>query len=213
VEECYSRALWKFGKTYSLDQLVKEIMKDELFFKNSKGGVTFSGGECLFRVDDEIEQLYAAIRGLGVSIGVDTCGHVPWNNIERILPYTDFFLWDIKLLDPERHREYTGADNALILNNLRKLSSGYDSDIFIRYPLIPDINDTDEDIEKVGFFLRSLGNIREIHYLPFHHLGKNRYLYSGRPYLMEGAERQSWEKLRHICDLTARYGIPCRVVG
>lgn len=213
TQECDSGALWKYGKPYTRDQLLAEIMKDKIFFKHSGGGVTLSGGECLLRVDDEMEALYAAVHEAGVTIGVDTCGCVPWGHIERILPYTDFFLWDIKLLDPDRHRELTGADNQLILDNLRKLSFLYDIDLYIRYPLIPGINDTDEDIMELCLYLQSLAEFRELHYLPFHHLGRNRYLYCGKPYQMEDAKRQTQERLLHICTLTSEFGIPCRVVG
>lgn len=213
TQECYSGALWKYGKPYTKDQLLNEILKDKAFYKHSGGGVTFSGGECLLQVNDEMVELYAAIHEAGISIGIDTCGCVPWEHIERILPYTSFFLWDIKLLDGERHKEFTGADNQLIFDNLQKLSSLYDVDINIRYPLIPEVNDTDEDIRKLCLFLQGLAKFREVHYLPFHHLGKNRYLYCGKPYLMGDAERQSDEKLLHICALTSEYGIPCKVVG
>lgn len=213
TQECYSGALWKYGKPYTGGELFAEIMKDRPFFKHSCGGVTFSGGECLLQVGDEMEALYASIKEEGVSIGVDTCGFVPWSNIERILPYTDFFLWDIKLIDPDRHKKLTGADNKLILDNLRNLSSIYGAKLFIRYPLIPGINDTDEDIIGLCLFLQSIGGFSEVHYLPFHHLGKNRYLYCGKPYLMGDTKRQSQEQLLHICSLTSEFGILCKVVG
>lgn len=211
--ECFSGALWKYGKPFTLEKLLEEILKDTAFFRHSGGGVTFSGGECLMQVNDEMVELYAALHRAGVTIGIDTCGHVPWTNIQRILPYTSFFLWDIKLLDPDRHKQYTGVDNRLILSNLRALSSAGSAQLYIRCPLIPEINDSDQDIEALCRLLQELDQYEEVHFLPFHHLGMNRYLYCGRPYLMGSAQRQSDQKLAHICQLARSHGVPCRIVG
>jgi pyruvate formate lyase activating enzyme len=216
TEECYSKSLWKYGNLYSGEELFTEALKDKPFFKNSGGGITLSGGECLLHVDDELVQFCARLNEEGVSVGIDTCGHVPFKNIERVLPFTEFFLWDIKVLNPVLHKQVTGVDNSLIIENLRNVASITSSaakDLYIRYPLVPTINDSKKDIEQLCIFLKELKDFKELHLLPFHHLGANRYIYSGKEYLLQGLALQSREKLAQTLEIPKSYGIPCRIVG
>ncbi|MCD8100424.1 MAG: glycyl-radical enzyme activating protein [Oscillospiraceae bacterium] len=215
AEVCYSRALWVYGKQYTAQQLACEIIKDKLFFKNSGGGVTLSGGECLMSVNDEFVEMCSLVRDEDVSIGIDTCGYVPWHTFERILEFTDLFLYDIKILNSEKHKEFTGVGNELILENLDKLTKlkTYKPEIVIRYPLIPGVNDTDEDISQLCTYLSKMENISELNFMPYHHLGMSRYKFSGKEYLMGSAERQSNERLAQICEIADSMGINNRIVG
>lgn len=213
VVECYAKALWKYGTEYTVEQLEAEILKDKVFYDKSEGGATFSGGECLLSAGEEMERIFASLKKQGVNICVDTCGHVPWENIELLLPYIDSFLWDIKLMDAAKHKEFTGAGNDLILENLSKVDALSVAELYIRVPLIPGVNDTDREIEEICRFLKRLKHIKELHFLPYHHFGQNRYYFCGRENPMPGLERQSREKLEHILGIAEKNGLPARLVG
>src|SRR5699024_10366870 len=116
-----------------------------MFYEQSGGGVTLSGGEVMLQSPEYIEALTKQLHKKGFNIAIDTCGYAPWENYERILPYVDTFLYDIKLIDPERHKKYMGQDNALILENLKKLSEA-GARINLRLPLIVPVNTEDSDI-------------------------------------------------------------------
>ncbi len=212
VPQCFSKALWQYGTPWEAAALAKEILKDRAFFENSGGGVTFSGGEPLLHADQEMETLYQILKEEGIQIGVDTCGCVPWQNIQKLRPYTDFYLWDLKHMDPAEHRRLTGGDLSLILDNLKRLDD-LGAKIIIRYPLIPDTNDAPSDLAAVARQVKCLRHVEEVHLLPFHHMGKNRYQNSGRPYPMEGAPLMSRDLIIKKMDYLQSCGIPCRIVG
>lgn len=129
-------------------------------------------------------QLLRVLKEEGVGVGIDTCGHVPWTNIEHLLPYIDFFLWDIKHMDPERHKERTGASNILILDNLRTVSNR-GIPVYVRIPVIPGFNDSEENIRATCEFAQELPSVVEVDLLPLHHFGKARYASLDRPYPIE----------------------------
>ena len=108
------------GKEYTVDEVLKEILKDKTFYDNSGGGVTFSGGECMLQIDF-LEEILKECKKNGIHTAVDTAGHVPFEFFERIIPYTDLFLYDVKCFDSDKHRQYTGVENQLILKNLKRL--------------------------------------------------------------------------------------------
>ena len=112
------------------------ILKDKLFYDTSGGGVVFSGGEVLANVNDEFISLLSELKEDGVSIGLDTCGYAPKDILARVLPYTDYFLWDLKQMDKEKHRTFTGVDNRLILDNLR-YADACGAEFYLRCPVIP----------------------------------------------------------------------------
>ena len=215
VKACTARALTIIGRDWDPDALAAEIMKDKVFFDSSGGGVTFSGGEPLLFVDDEMERLYRTLKEGGVSIGVDTTGCVPWSRIERLLPYIDFFLWDLKCMDPERHKRLTGADNTLILENLRKVDERapeFGTQVYIRCVQVPGMTDDDENLIRTCRWLLPLSCVRELDLLNFHNLGSNRYRYTGRvsPVLeLQPLEQTEMERKR---TLVQKEGIPCRIV-
>ena len=155
-------------------------MKDDVIYKQSGGGVTLSGGEPLL-YPDFTRELTSALKGEGISIGVDTCGQVPWVNVQAVLSNIDFFLWDIKHMNPEKHAEFTGVSNELILNNARAVSEE-NIPIYIRVPVIPGYNDSEENIRATADFARNLSSVVEISLLPLHHLGKSRYDSLNRDY-------------------------------
>ncbi len=166
------------GKEYTVDEVLCEVLKDKTFYENSGGGVTFSGGECMLQLD-ALEAILKACRGNGIHTAVDTAGHVPYESFERILPYTDLFLYDIKCIDSDRHKHYTGVGNELILENLKKLLNK-GAPVWIRIPIIPTVNDTVEEMKRIKAFLNSCPLSEKVELLPYHAMGEHKYAAIGK---------------------------------
>ncbi len=166
------------GKEYTVDEVFAEIIKDKSYYDNSGGGVTFSGGECMLQVDF-LAEILKKCKENSIHTAVDTAGHIPFKSFERILPYTDLFLYDIKTLDPEKHKQYTGVGNELILENLKKLFKA-NANILIRVPIIPNINDSIEEMRLIKEFLDKNGIPKKIELLPYHAMGENKYAAIGK---------------------------------
>ncbi|HWR28727.1 MAG TPA: glycyl-radical enzyme activating protein [Negativicutes bacterium] len=179
VNSCLRSAREIAGYTASVAELVAEIEKDRVFYEQSGGGVTLSGGEVLCQ-SQAAEALAIACKTRGIHVAIDTCGHVPYENLARLLDCTDLFLYDLKHLDPSLHKEYTGQDNRLILDNLCRLSA-IGAAIFLRIPLIEGFNAGDEHINALAEFCRNL-TVRQIDLLPYHNTGSSKYQRVGRPY-------------------------------
>ena len=161
------------GKEYTLDEVLGEILKDRAFYESSGGGVTFSGGECMLQIDF-LEEILKKCKENGIHTAVDTAGHVPYEHFERIIPYTDLFLYDVKCYDSEKHKEYTGVGNELILENLAKLLR-FAKSVWVRIPIIPDVNDTEEEISAISRFLKENGKPEKVELLPYHAMGEHKY--------------------------------------
>lgn len=160
-----------YGEEYDVNSLVNEVLKDEKFFTESGGGVTLSGGECLAQPDFAISAAKKLYKK-GTSVYVDTCGYVHKDVFERIIPYVDKFLYDIKAIDSDVHKKCTGMDNKLILENLQFLSEK-NCRIEIRYPLVKGYNDGECD--KIGSFLKNLKGISKVKVLQYHNFASSRY--------------------------------------
>ncbi len=161
------------GKVYTVNEVFNEVIKDKAFYENSGGGVTFSGGECMLQIDF-LAEILKKCKENNIHTAVDTAGCVKFENFEKILPYTDLFLYDIKCFDSETHKKYVGADNALILENLKKLFEK-NAKIRIRIPVIKGVNDTLEEMRKIRDFLKKAGTPEKIELLPYHKMGENKY--------------------------------------
>lgn len=161
------------GKEYTVDEVMREILKDKVFYENSGGGVTFSGGECMLQIDF-LEEILKVCKENGIHTAVDTAGHVPYEYFERILPYTNLFLYDVKCYDSEKHKKYTGVRNELILENLKKLLATGKS-VWVRIPIIPTVNDTVEEIQRIKAYISSCGKPEKIELLPYHAMGEHKY--------------------------------------
>ena len=166
------------GKKYTVDEVFAEIIKDKAFYDNSGGGVTFSGGECMLQIDFLCEILKKCKEN-GIHTAVDTAGYTPFESFEKILPYTDLFLYDIKCFDNEKHKKYVGVENELILENLKKLFQA-NAKIWIRIPVISDVNDSAEEMQSIKAFLNQNGKPEKIELLPYHAMGENKYAAIGR---------------------------------
>ncbi len=173
---CPTGALRLYGESFTVGELLPLLLRDKPFF-GEKGGVTFSGGECLAQADFAVE-LAESLDREGVGVYIDTCGFVSRDAFERILPFADCFLFDVKAIDPSVHLRCTGHTNAPILENLRFLVRSR-AKIEVRYPLVCGFNDG--ECEKIGEFLSSLGGIEKIKVLQYHSLARSRYEALGLP--------------------------------
>ena len=194
---CPSDARRLCGRAYTAQEVFAEIIRDRAYYDRSGGGATFSGGECMLQIDFLAEILSMCNKN-GVHTAVDTAGHVPYERFERILPHTDLFLYDLKLLDPEKHRRYTGVSNGLILENLNRLfASG--AKIWIRIPVIPGVNDNAVEMANIKAWLDRAGVPEKVELLPYHAMGENKYRALGRePQLFQPPDAEKMEQLRAI---------------
>jgi len=174
---------------------MEEIRKDLVFYQESRGGVTFSGGEPLGQIDF-LYDLLLLCQKEGIHRAVDTSGYAPWSDVEYILPLVDLWLYDLKLLNEEKHKKYTGVSNQLILENLKRLSSSGVA-IEVRIPLIPGINDNEEELIEMVRFLDSL-KIKRVSILPFHRMGLDKYTRLGLENSMKDVEAISETELEKI---------------
>ena len=160
------------GRAWTVEEVIREVMQDLIFYEESGGGVTFSGGEPLMQIEF-LTELLAASKTNGLHTAVDSSGCVAWEKLARILPWTDLFLYDLKIIDDDEHQKYTTASNVLILENLEKLTkSGIP--LRIRIPLIPGITDTAQNIADLLQYLSGLKNITGIGLLPYNQLGEDK---------------------------------------
>ena len=179
VDACLPGALELYGKETSVKDALATVLEDRTFYDQSSGGCTLSGGEPLLQ-PDFCAALCQELRQAGIHCAIDTSGAVPWAAFETVLPHTDLFLYDLKHLDDQRHREYTGAGNQRILENLRRLAA-QDVPLEVRLPLIPGINDAPAHLQSVGEFLLSLPSTPSVRLLPYHSLARSKYEAIGRP--------------------------------
>jgi pyruvate formate lyase activating enzyme len=186
-------------------QVLAEIERDRTFFEGSGGGATFTGGEPLAQ-PLFLKELLSACREAGISTVVDTCGHAPWQVLNEIRPLVDLFLYDLKLIDPLRHLQWTGVPNSLILSNLRGLA-GAGSRVRVRIPLIPGINDDEPNLRLAGEFLSSLGNVPPVELLPYHHIAAGKYASLGRDYALSGLQSPGAEEVKASAAILREYGL------
>ena len=170
---CVYEALEIVGREATVQEVMEEIEKDRIFFDESGGGITFSGGEPLMQMDF-LETLLKEIKKKNIHVTLDTSGYVSFEDLERISDKVDLFLYDLKIMDEGKHEKYTGVSNKLILENLRKLSE-IGKSIAVRIPLISGINDDNHNIQMFVEYLHGLKNIKQISLLAYHRGGCEKY--------------------------------------
>ena len=208
---CSSKARVIKGEDMTEECVLEQIDEDIPFYRNSGGGVTFSGGEPLLKAGF-VADIAADYRRKGLSTAVETCGCVPWENIETVKNWIDIFLYDIKFVDHEKHITYCGRSNVQILENLRRLC--ITNDVIVRIPLIPGVNDTVSDIDKLCKYLTEIRNeIKGIQCLPYHDLGISKYEALGKEYELEHVKVPDQEHLERICEQFAGYGLDVQLGG
>lgn len=181
------------GKEYTVDEVLKEVIKDKVFYEHSNGGVTVSGGEPLIQIDF-IEELLKKLKENNIHTAVDTCGAVSFENLKRVAPYTDVFLYDLKVMDDEKHKEFVGISNKLILENLKKLSLIHNN-INLRMIIVEGVNADEKHIEDTLKFIENL-NIKKINLLPYHDIAKHKYKKLNMIYEDNKMKKPSEEKMQ-----------------
>lgn len=201
------------GKYYTVDNILEILHKEKVFMNQSKGGVTFSGGEPMFQFEFLLEALKACKKN-GFHTAVDTSGYSSGENYKSIIPFTDLFLFDIKHLDDARHIGSTGVSNAGILDNYRLLlKSG--KDIMVRVPVIPGFNDDPDHLERLKHFLikTKTVSLKKINLLSFHKTGSSKYKKFKIPYRMEGVEPPTNEKMQKLKEFFMETGVKVKIGG
>ena len=172
VDFCLQNARQIAGQPFSASDTLNQLLADQVFYEQSGGGITFSGGEPLTHID-VLEPLAVECKRRGLHVCIDTCGHAPAESLQRILPHADLFLFDLKHMDPIQHQRYTGQDNRLILDNLRSLSDAA-ANIFLRLPLIEGINADAANVSATLAFAKTI-RLRQVNLLPYHATGRSKY--------------------------------------
>ena len=180
TQVCYAGALEISGKRMTVNEVMAEIERDLPFYDRSGGGVTFSGGEPLLQ-RKFLTALLQECQKRDIHTIVDTCGYVNWETLEGVRGYVDIFLYDIKMMDGERHKRYTGVSNRLILANLRRLAES-GAQVIVRIPIIPGINDDRENLQDSADLIVKLPNITHVELMAYHDIAKAKYESLGMTY-------------------------------
>lgn len=215
VAKCPYRVQKQYGRRMTVEDAVREISKDEIFFFHSGGGVTISGGEPLSQPVFAAEVLREC-KLRGIQTAMETSLLAPWESVEKILPWLDVLFVDLKHMDNERHRQWVGPANTLIHDNLQRIARSANSvNIIVRIPLIPGVNDTDENLVATAAFCRALGKLTEVELLPYHRLGMETYRNLDMDYPLKGLAAPSPESILERARFLLRQnpGVPVRVGG
>jgi pyruvate formate lyase activating enzyme len=196
------------GQRMTVADVMKEVERDIIFYQNSKGGVTVSGGEPLLQ-KDFVSELLKRCKEQGLHTAVETAGFVKWDAYESVLPYTDLFLHDLKVIDRDKHKKVTGQDNRLILENVERLSS-LDTRVWIRIPFIPGVNDSSEDLLAFAEVISHLKHLEKVELMPYHSLGKDKYKRLGMVYPGEHIQEPSAEEVAKAYQVFIAKGLPVK---
>jgi pyruvate formate lyase activating enzyme len=200
---CPTGALYLFGHDMTVDEVLAEVEQDAPFFAESGGGITVSGGECMLS-PDFTAALLAESHNRGINTAVETASNVPYANIEKVAHHVDFFYHDIKNMDPDAHRKWSGTDNKRILENLKRAYEQFPDVKFIaRTPVIPGVNDSEANIRATLDFIRPHKNVIKYELLPYHRFGQSKYAFLGKKYELEDfptVPDATIQRLRAIID-------------
>lgn len=199
------------GEDITAEQVLEKILQDRIYYRRSGGGVTLSGGEMLCQADFSA----AILRGCkeeGINTAVESTGFAPFSQIEKCLPYIDTYLMDIKHMDSAKHKEFTTQPNELILENAPKIAKAVNK-LIVRVPVVPTFNDTVQEITDIAKFAKTLDRVGEMHLLPYHRFGSDKYKGLGRAYTMENIETPSDEKMQELKTAVEALGLKCQIGG
>jgi len=195
---CPTGALEMFGTRMTVNEVLDEVEKDSSFYRNTGGGITLSGGECMLQPDFSAA-LLAGAHERGINTAIETACNVPWSYVEKVLPHVDTMLHDHKLTIPERHKKWTGASNERILENFKRAYETYPNiDFIARTPLIPGVNADEEHIRSVLAFIRPYKNVIDYELLPYHRFGLGKYELLGEIYELDDYKTPSAELVQQL---------------
>jgi pyruvate formate lyase activating enzyme len=211
---CPSGARTMIGNPYTVASLMIELDKDQIFYDESGGGVTFSGGEPAMPPENSqfLMACLESCRDRGYHRAVDTSGYVPRDTLLAIAEMTDLILYDIKHMDDALHHRYVGVPNAPILENLKSLSRA-GANVCVRIPLIPGINDDEENIDETARFVASLERTYPVHILPYHKVGGDKYRRLGQPYSLDDIDPPETEHTETLADRMRAFGLEVIIGG
>jgi pyruvate formate lyase activating enzyme len=199
------------GRDVTVDEMMEEIKKDYGYYRRSGGGVTLSGGEALLQPEFAVE-LLKACQDYGINTAIETTGFTSFDIIQRYLPYIDTFLMDIKHMDSKKHEQFTGQPNELILENAKKIAKA-GTNLIIRVPVVPSFNDSKEEIMDIAAFAKSLPGVKEMHLLPYHRLGQDKYEGLGRKYELADIVPPDNEEMQQLLEAANKSGLQCQIGG
>lgn len=211
VETCPTGARAMMGREMRVDEVVREVLKDRVFYEESKGGVTFSGGEPLVQFEF-LKGLLEACRAEGLHTALDTCGFAPVEHLLALAPLVNLFLYDLKFMDDEKHKEFTGVSNGMILENLKQLNHAHEC-IWLRVPIIPGVNDPPAELEAMAQLAASLPSVRQVNLLPYHKTGIQKFKRLGRDYRLPGVTPASAEYMEAVAQIFQKRGLTIKVGG
>lgn len=211
VKACYAKAREIAGELVDANYVMKQIEKDRVFYDESGGGVTFSGGEPLSQPGFLLELLERCKKN-EIHTAVDTSGYANPDVVSKVSEYTDLFLYDLKFIDDEKHIKYTGVSNKLILENLKTVSR-LGKKIFIRIPTIPGINDDDENIKLTADVIGSTPGVEQVNMLPYHNIAADKYRRLGRPGSLTDIKVPTAEEIERTAQKYLSYGIRVKIGG
>lgn len=201
------------GRDVTVAEVMKTVEKDRQYYWRTGGGLTLSGGESLCQPEFATALLQAAQES-GISTAMESMGCAKWETIEKLLPYLDQYLLDIKHMNPRKHKEFTGRSNELMIENAMKIAKSGMTELSIRVPVIPGFNDTEEEIRQIAAYTATLPNVKRMHLLPYHRLGQDKYTGLNREYLMGDVKpptNEHMQKLLKVAEMTS--GIECQIGG
>lgn len=201
---CPSQALEVSGKWVAVDEVIRIVEEDDAFYARSGGGLTVSGGEPLAQGAFVLALLTAA-RGRGIDTAVETSGLCNWTTMRDVAPLADRIFFDIKCLDPEKHEQATGVSNRKILENFQRLRSEFpEVNVVVRTPIIPGVNDAEDDVRAIAEFVREAGGASAYELLPYHGFGETKYGKLGKHYPSSHLEPPSDERMKALNDAAIR---------
>jgi pyruvate formate lyase activating enzyme len=213
VKACLSSIRDIVGREHEIRPLVKELLKDQMFYEQSGGGVTLSGGEVMSVDPDYILSLVKELHHQDIDITIDTCGYAPYERFEAILPYVSTFLYDVKCMDNETHKKYMGVGNELILENLCRLSAD-GARIYIRIPVIKEVNGTEENMKATIDFLKEKGiRVAQVNLLPYHDTGSSKYPRVGMTYEGSNLHAPDKEEMQNFQTMFVQAGYTNTKIG
>lgn len=207
---CPTAALSIKGVYMTVSEVIADLKKDETAYRRSNGGITISGGEGLVQHDFATEILKGC-HTQGWSTVFESAGYAPPEVVDQVFPHVDLALMDIKCMDPEKHKLHTGVDNALILQNIRRICGICKT--IIRVPVIPGFNYSEEDIRAIVAFVKELPGVNALHLLPYHALGSGKYDMLGKPYEMDTLENMRREALTDLEKIVLDAGLESKIGG
>lgn len=201
------------GREYTVKELVKELLKDQIFYEDSGGGVTLSGGEVMTMDMDYILAVVRELRRQDVKVAIDTCGYTDYERFRTLLPYVDIFLYDVKIMDPELHKRYIGTDNVRILENLVNLA-GDGARIYIRIPVIKEVNGNEKNMEETIEFLKTHDiHPAQVNLLPYHDTGSGKYPKLDMEYKGTNLHAPDKEEMERLVQLFVDAGFANTKIG